>query len=221
MSSSNGKTNGAGSNGAEGANGAAHIDDDSLGGGPLEGAEIAAPPPQIAELVASCTRFVATKYRVPLDFTPDTLSLVDQYVRDVREDVRQRPESLPLVQGAVGAYLGEVVRRSYGGFWFCEGDEEGWRVMLSRVYLAFNPIGMAREALLLEDAEGWHAHFELDPGDREAIEERLARVPEVEEEEYFLPTTRHEVVSIVFDELRRRMQESGTADVRFGPDDYR
>jgi hypothetical protein len=218
MSSENGKKNGAGANGASGAG---PLDDEELAGGPLEGAEIAPPPPRIAELVASCVRFVAQKYRVPLDFGPDTLSLVDQYVRDARADVRQRPESLPLLQAAVGAYLGEVVRRTYGGYWFCEGDEEGWRVMLSRVYLAFNPIGMAREALTLEEAEGWHAHFELDPGDREAIERRLARAPEVDEEEYFLPTTRHEVVSIVFDELRRRMHESGTADVRFGPDDYR
>jgi len=42
------------------------------------------PPPPVAELVAACMRFVASKYKVALDGTPDTLSLVDQYVREAR-----------------------------------------------------------------------------------------------------------------------------------------
>src|SRR5262249_47023071 len=55
------------------------------------------PPERVAELCAACIRFVASKYKVPLDGTPDTLSLVDQYVREAREAARERPESIDIV----------------------------------------------------------------------------------------------------------------------------
>src|SRR4051812_39106521 len=35
------------------------------------------PPDRVAELCAACMRFVASKYKVALDGTPDTLSLLD------------------------------------------------------------------------------------------------------------------------------------------------
>lgn len=179
------------------------------------------PPPQIAELVAACVRFVSSRYRVQLDGTQDTLSLLDHYVRDARADIQVKPETLALVQGAVGAYLGEVMRHAFRGAWFAEGDVEGWRLDMTHVFLTFNPIGMAREALLLEPAENWHAHLDLEPEDKEELERRLAILGEVDEDEYYAPTTRYEVVEIAVDLLRGRMQERGLEDVTFGPDDYK
>jgi hypothetical protein len=79
---------------------------------------------------------------------------------------------------------------------------------------------MAREALLLEPAEGWGAHLDLDPGEREAIEQRLASLPEVEDDEYYAPTTRFDVLSILVDALRETMRSHGLADVHFTPEDY-
>ena len=35
------------------------------------------PPDRVAELCAACMRFVASKYKVSLDGTPDTLSLLE------------------------------------------------------------------------------------------------------------------------------------------------
>jgi hypothetical protein len=181
---------------------------------------IATALPQVDELASACVRYIASRYGVTLDFDPDTLSFVDQWVRDARADLKNRAEVIDLVQSAAGAYLGEVVRRQLGARWFAEGDPSGWRLYLSTVYCAFNPIGMVREALLLEPAEGWHAHFELDPGEKEAIEARLDALPQVEDEEYYLPSTRYDVVSIVFDALREGLRARGLADVRFTPDDY-
>jgi hypothetical protein len=181
---------------------------------------VADAPPQVGELAAACVRFVTTRYGTMLDFQPETLSLLDQWVRDARLELKARPEAADLVQSAAGAYLGEVVRRAFGGRWFAEGDHAGWRLYLSTVYCAFNPIGMVREALLGEPAEGWHAHFELDPGERDAIEARLAALPPVDEDEFFAPSTRFDVVSIVFEALRDGMRAQGLADVRFTPDDY-
>lgn len=204
---------------------AAHADDDAAEAAPTpepgpDPDATADAPPKVAELAAACVRFVAQRYGVMLDFSPDTLSLVDQWVRDARKELKQRPELEALVTSAAGAYLGEVVRREFGGRWFCDGDEDGWRLYLSTVYCAFNPVGMVREALLLHEAEGWHAHFELDPGEREGIEARLAALPEVEDDEYYAPSTRFDVVNIVVDALREDMRARGLADVRFTPEDY-
>jgi hypothetical protein len=169
-------------------------------------------------------RYVAARYQVTLDFAPETLSLLDQWLRDGRADLpgrRVRSEATELLQSAAGAYLGEVIRRQFGGHWVIVDDVSEWRLLLSTVYCAFNPIGMAREALLLEPAPGWHAHFELDPGEAEAVEARIAALFPVAEEEYYAPTTRYDVLSIIVDCLRDSMRRRGLDDVRFAPEDYR
>lgn len=203
-------------------NGHSHLSADSaLGEAPEEETPPLPPPPAaVAELCAACMRYVASKYKVALDGTPDTLSLVDQYVREAREAYKERPESLELVAPAIGAYLGEVMRQSFGAEWFAEGAPEGYRLYFHNVYLSFNPIGMGREAIAMEEAEGWHAHLNLDPAEREAIDERLAAMPEVDEEEYYLPTTRYDVLTVVVETLRARAEASGVGDVRFTRDDY-
>ncbi len=220
-SPTNGAANGAGHSPSEQDDGHDHDEaGDPEGGMGLTLPALEPPPAAVAELVAACMRFVASKYQVPLDGTQDTLSLVDQYVRDARDAITERPETLELVAPAIGAYLGEVFRQTFGAEWGTEGPHAEWRLYFTTVYLAFNPIGMAREALTRADAAGWHAHLELDPGDRELIEQRLAAMPEVDEDEYYLPTTRFDVISGVVETLRARGEASGTGDVTFTPDDY-
>ena len=193
------------------------IPDAEIGPDPAATAD---PPPAVAELAAACVRFVTTRYGIMLDFSPDTLSVLDQWVRDARGELAERPELVELVQSSAGAYLGEVVRRAFGAHWLVEGTHSEWRLGMATVYCAFNPIGLVREALMLGEAEGWHAHFELDPGEKEAIEARLAALPEVSEDEFYAPSTRFDVVNIVVDALRETMRSSGLADVRFEAADY-
>ena len=140
-----------------------------------EAEALPAPPPQVAELVAACMRFVASKYKVALDGTPDTLSLVDQYIREARTAFEARPESIDLVAPAVGAYLGEVMRQEFAAEWFAEGSHEAWRLYFHNVFLSFNPVGIAREAITMKDEEGWNAHLTLDPAEREIIDATARR----------------------------------------------
>ena len=178
-------------------------------------------PENVLELAASCVRFVGQKYNVALDFTPDTLPVVDQYLRDGQKEVGARPETMAILAATIGAYLGEVMRREFGAFWFSDGDYPAWRLYFTHVYLACNPLGMVLEALDPEQADGWHAHFEIDPGDADVVAERLAKLPEVEAELFSMPTTRLEALTVVFEALRSHMESQNTGDVRFGPDDYR
>jgi hypothetical protein len=177
-------------------------------------------PPVVAELAAACVRFVATKYKVPLDFEPETLSMIDQYVRDARAELGEKPETIDLLQASIGAYVGEVLRRAFGATWFCEGDHDGWRLDFTFVYLTFNPVGMAREALAQATQDGWHAHLETDPGETAFLEARLAKLGEIDEEEFYAPTTRFDVVEVAVDTLRAKMESEGNGSVTFGPDDY-
>lgn len=187
----------------------------------MEPETLDSPPQDIADLSSACVRYVAARYGVTLDFSPDTLSLVDQWIRDAHGERKGRAELTALVQSTAGAYLGEVIRRAFGGVWRTgDATMADWRLCLSTVYCAFNPIGMAREALLLEEAEGWHAHFDLDGADREAMEQRLEALPAVPDAEFYAPSTRFDVVEMVVCALRSAMQDRGLGDVRFTPADY-
>jgi hypothetical protein len=204
-----------------GSNGAGfHQDDDPESEVESAAQPLPAPPAQVAELVAACMRFVASKYKVALDGTPDTLSLVDQYVREARTAYEARPESIDLVAPAVGAYLGEVMRQEFAAEWFGEGSHEAWRLYFHNVFLSFNPVGIAREAITMKDEAGWNAHLTLDPAERELIDQRLAAMPEIDEDEYYLPTTRFDVITAVVETLRAHAEASGTGDVTFTREDY-
>jgi hypothetical protein len=178
-------------------------------------------PEHVGELAASCARFVLAKYKVPLDGTSDTLSILDQYVRDARADLAVKPEALELLAASIGSYFGEVMRRAFGGTWFAEGDYAAWRVDMTRVFLTFNPLGMAREALLGEAEDGWHAHLEMDDAESDEVSRRLEALGDVDEAEFFLPSTRYDVVALAFEALRGKMTADGHGDVTFGPEDYR
>ena len=161
------------------------------------------------------------KYKVPLDGTSDTLSILDQYIRDARADLEIQPAGLPLLVATIGAYFGEVLRRAFDATWYAVGEHDAWRLDFHEVFLTFNPLGMAREALTLEETPGWHAHLEVDDAEKEAITARLAALPEVPDDEFYAPSTRFDVVELAVEALRARANAEGLADVRFTVEDYR
>lgn len=61
----------------------------------LDGPEAALSPPpsQVADFAGACVRFVAARYGTTLDYAPDTLSFVDQWLRDARAEIERRPEA--------------------------------------------------------------------------------------------------------------------------------
>jgi hypothetical protein len=204
-------------------NGAAPGDDEE-GESPVPElvARVAEPAPlAVAELAASCARYVLAKYGVPLDGTSDTLSILDQYVRDARAEILVQPASLPLLEATIGAYFGEVLRRAFPSSWFSSGDRDAWRLDFEEVYLTFNPVGMARESLTLSEAIGWHAHLEMDDAEKDDILARLARLPDVSDEEFYAPSTRYDVVEIAVEALLSRAHADGLTGVRFTAEDYR
>jgi hypothetical protein len=162
-----------------------------------EETKTSAPTASIDELSRACTEYVRRAVGIELDGTPDTLPILDHYLTTfVESGESARTEILDLVVLSAGAYFGEVVRRALGhGRWHLdETDPTGNRLELEHVFLFFNPMGMAREAIAGGEQPGWMAHLEVLPRDRPLLEQSLSRMGNVREDDYFRLAVRFEVI---------------------------
>jgi hypothetical protein len=190
--------------------------------GPDGAGTFALAPAEISELVDVCRQYVQRAVGVELDLTPETLPVLDHYVRVSRQHVEQRPQLLVLMARVVGGYFGEVARRHLGLFWHVpSADMHEWQLYGRSVLLAISPIGVAYDALHGSgEHDGPSSSLCLTPEERELVDRRLASLPPVPEEEYYLLSTRLEVVEIAVEALRAQMLQDGTADVEFAASDY-
>lgn len=178
-------------------------------------------PDEIAELCAQCVAYVKRAVGLELDFTPDTLSILDHYVSLVRTSIEERPALLHLVANSVGAYFGEMVRQKYDGFWLTESpDVQEWCVCTRSVYFKFNPVGVVHESIAQNSTHpGPGGEFHLAPDERNLIQERLAAVPAVAADQYYLLSTRMEAIEIVIETLRVVANPEGQV-LGFEAEDY-
>ena len=181
----------------------------------------AAIPPQIADWAETCLEFVKKTLSLELDYTPDTLPILDHYVRTKAD--RATDAVRDLLTPPLGAYFGEVVRRSMQGVrWHAPADEyEGYRLEFDGVFLHFNPLGVAAEALARDDVEGFGANFQILDESRGAVEEALARNDAVTSEDYYSFTIRYETLELVVSVLAALETQHAGQPRRFGRDVYR
>jgi hypothetical protein len=192
--------------------------------GATPGIEAPLPPPEsIATLAASCIDYVRHAVGVEPDLSPETLPIVDHYVAEARASIAERVEILPLLARTVGAYFGEVVRRRIPAFWMQDGPEDDdWALCGSSVFLSLKPIGVAWDALCQSgDHVGPASELRCRNEDRDAVHARLASLPPVPPDEYYLLSTRLEVLEIAAEEIRaRQLARGGEADA-YDEQDYR
>jgi hypothetical protein len=159
-------------------------------------------PAEVADYAATCVRFVQAAVGVALDFAPETLPVLDHYLRGARKQARARPESAPLVAAVAGAYIGEVVRRRHRCRWQAGlPDPLGWYLEFDDVPLRVHPGAIATCALAgtTEPDDDPRPIDVYDPVAREHIAGLLANLPPVSDEDYLAPSTRVEVIDIVVD----------------------
>jgi hypothetical protein len=191
------------------------------------------PPESVLELAAACVRFVAASVQLEPDFTPETMPLVDHYLREARVAVRQRPETLSLVANAIGVYLGEVIRRAHPCWWNLDGsDPVDWRLEFRDVYLSFAPVQVIIAALsrpgtppalkaaddVIDDSP--EPGLQLAPEDRDAVFQRLEDLPPVSEDDYYAPSTRLEVIDIAVAAIRSNLLAHPERERVYKPVDY-
>ncbi len=179
-------------------------------------------PEPVAELVKACEDYVERALGFHLDFSVETLPVLDQYAREVRDSVLERPELVALVAHALGAYFGEVACRALDGFWRIPSQNVvDWQICSRRAFVWFNPIGVAYDALVGNtEHDGPGSQIRVAPHERELVRARLGLLADVDEEEYYLFSTRMEVLELVVEELQRHMQEQGYGDSSFDEADY-
>ncbi|HEV8247232.1 MAG TPA: hypothetical protein VGP93_15750 [Polyangiaceae bacterium] len=179
-------------------------------------------PEPIAELVRACLDYVKRSLGTELDFTPETLPLLDHYLSEARAGVTAKPELAELTAHAAGAYFGEVLRRQMRGFWRTPSASlHDFQVCSSVAFVAINPFGVAYDALFgTTDHGGPRSNLRLAAEDHGYVAARLATVPELPEDQFYLLTTRIEVIEITVEALRARLEEEGYSEMEYTPEDY-
>jgi hypothetical protein len=180
------------------------------------------PPPDIVEYVTACLEYVRRALGFELDFTAETLPVLDHYVSTVRETLTERPEIAELVTRATGAYFGEVVRGVVPGFWrIPSASVHDWQLCSRVAFLWVNPVGIAYDALHgSSEHDGPRSMLRCAPEDRTYLEHRLSTLPPVPEDQYFLFSTRLEVLEVANEALHARLEEQGYGDTELTEDDY-
>ena len=150
-------------------------------------------PRHVTELALACMEYVRRSIDAPLDWTPETLPLVDAWIKQARGETRE--EIVQLIAPAIAAYFGEVVRRAFGARWHApEGAYADWRLEFEGCFLYFNPVGFAVEGLQLEDTEGLGASMAIAEDLVDELREHLESTAPVRVEDYYALTTRFEVI---------------------------
>lgn len=184
----------------------------------------AAPPPEVSDLATAAVRFVQRSVGVELDFTVETLPILDHYLAEARGTLQGKDrETLLVVAHAAGAYLGEVIRRRFPSFWvLTPADPTEHRVQFMRLFLTVKPVTWVLEALEWTEADGAAGELGLvlDAEDRAFVTPRLAELPEVDDEEFVRPSTRVEVLDIVVDAITARQSADGDPPLSLEPEDY-
>lgn len=162
-------------------------------------------PEVIAELAGACVAYVHRATAVTLDYTSDTLPLLDHYLQGA---VGSAPEVRAVIATAAGAYFGEVLRGAFPARWMppTEEDDDAWRLSFEGAGLSCAPSHFAEEAMSLSEREGEAAGFNADPKARQAISDALSAMGEVSEDEYFLLATRYDVIESVLDRVMARKE---------------
>lgn len=179
-------------------------------------------PQQIVDLSCSLTDFVEKALGIRPDFSPDTLSLVDHYALLARKEMENRPEVADLTGQALGAYFGEVLRRSEGAFWQLPSPNfHDWQLCGMTAFVSVNPIGVGYDALHGNTGHaGPNSSLKVAPEDRDTVQNRLARLPAVPDDEFYTLCTRLEVLQIVMEAVRGEQSRRGYDDMVFAADDY-
>ena len=172
-------------------------------------------PLVVEDLALGAFRLVREALAFELDFTPETLPVLDHYLRDLSSEDTPTEAVISLVTPCAGAYFGEVIRRSLPGFrWRCpEGAYPRWRLEHGARFLRFNPVGAALEALVDEEAPGWHAHLGLASEDRVVVESSLHGSGPIAREDYYRLAVRHEVLDQTLSVLDALASERGSGPV--------
>ncbi len=138
-------------------------------------------PDKVWEYARQALDYVESTLNFKLDFTAETLPVLDHYLRSIPDD---QDELRSLVAFTSGAYFGEVIRGHLGGRWLIQSAPETWRLVLP-TGVTFSPAGVALEAITHKDEDKIPVSFYFPEPLQVHIEGILGRMGELSEENYY------------------------------------
>jgi hypothetical protein len=179
-------------------------------------------PEPIVELCRSLSDFVQRSVGIRPDFQPETLPIVDHYIEQARRTIEGRDELVDLTGQAIGAYFGEVVRRSLAGFWRVPTPNfHDWQLCGEVAFFSFNPIGIGYEVLTMGTEHGGPSgDVKLAKEDRDLVHARLVALPPERESSYYSLSTRYEVIEIIAEAVRGLAESRGYSETTYSISDY-
>jgi hypothetical protein len=171
----------------------------------------------VAQLVAQATSYVDKALDFELDGTDASLSVLDHYLSQVPAEPVEVAE---LTAAAVGSYFGEVLRRRFDARWVLPTpDPREWRLELSQLDLSLSPMAVAYQAIVQGADARLDDGLEAPPKQRVLLEEVLARLAPVPEQDYYTLTNRYDTLETIVDALlAHRARQQKTADTDRPPD---
>jgi hypothetical protein len=188
-----------------------------------------AAPDEIRDLAERCVAHVRHRLDFELDYSVETLSVVDHFVAAVLAEEGEgeppppghprRSAIVHLLAPAVGAYFGEVLRRAFPCRWrFAAAGPQAWAIEFEEVFVRINPAGAAAEAFFGRAFEDLSGAIVTAPELAGVVDERLAVAPPLPEDEFYTLAARLEALQIVEDYLAERAARFGA--IGCAPEDY-
>ncbi len=153
-------------------------------------------PEEICQLTERCRAHVHKRFSLELDFTSDTLSVLDFFVEELVKDENRGVAPLPghpsrmnmlhLFAPTMGAYFGALLSKQFGGrFRHTEQDISKWRFEFETFFVRFNPVAVAAGVIAKQEVDGLPALLISTPSLSQRLQERFDAAPEIPEDDYF------------------------------------
>ena len=181
--------------------------------------ETADMPQEVEDLAMMACRNVQRVIGVEPDFSPETLPLVDQYIKQLAAE--SPAEVTELVLSTVGCYFGEVMRRRLNGRWVISRDAPRlWRVELINCFFHFRPVGMAGEVFHRGSTEKYDGAIATLNELFDGLSRALSEATPMPEDEYFSLAGRVDVLELAADWLTGHNLASNEAPRTYSARDY-
>ncbi len=175
-------------------------------------------PEEVVVSAERCVAHIKHRYKFDLDYSIDTLSVVDSFIRDILAEEgdgeappagdERRTQLIHLLGPSIGAYFGVVLSKNFPTRWRLKSEKAyEWFIEFETVPLRFNPVVAASEALFEENIDSWGPAMLTEAEETPHLIERLKAAPPIPEDEFYSLTTRLEVLQIAVEYLLSRKEQ--------------
>ena len=160
-----------------------------------------------------------------LDYSIETLPVVDHYVSLIQKDSQTRDEVVILVASMAGVYFGEVLKRRFGAEWHLHdtSDPFTWELFFTSCPLAIRPVHISYEIITRREDSAIDSSLRTAPARQKILYDYFESLGQVTEDEFFSFSGRTEILMAALDllsEIERFIAEQeGRSPKRFGKKD--